>query len=239
MFKKMLLTSLFALTLLNAAEKENLPERNLYKEFKAGDDASNYRSLFKDKEVIDCKSIGLAVGDIAKCTIVSENETLGIEKDFIMIISTIENKINSVHLLKTEQEGNLSPTFWNSLYKSKLKAYNTFNIGEGFLKDTKLVDQSTLIKNKLELEQKLLIKKDSFSVDTLFLETKSETKNLDFIKTIKTNPEQIIRMVEVVESFDDESASWTIRIDFINPIYQAVLQNLYIKNNKINIEGGI
>lgn len=239
MIKKMLLTSLLALSFLNAAEKDITPDRNLYKNFKAGDDVNNYRSLFKDKEEIDCKSIGVAVGDIAKCTIVSENETLGIEKDFTMVISTIENRINSIHLIKTEQSGNLNPVLWNTLLKSNLKAYNSFNVAEGFVKDNKFVDNSNLVKNKLELEQKLLLKKETFSIDTLFVETKKETNNLDFLKTMKTDPEQIIRMVEVIETFDNETSSWTIKIDFINPIYQAALQKLYIKNNKINIEGGI
>lgn len=239
MIKKVLLTSLLALSFLNSAEKETTPDRNLYKNFKAGDDASNYRSLFKDKEVIDCKSIGVAVGDIAKCTIVSENETLGIEKDFTMVIATIENRINSIHLIKTEQTGNINASFWNSLFKSNLKPYNTFNVAEGFVKDIKFVDHTNLVKNKIELEQKLLLKKETFSLDTLFVETKKEETSLDFIKTMKTDPQQIIRMVEVIESFDNEDSTWTIRLDFINPMYQAGLQKLYIKNNKINTEGGI
>lgn len=239
MFKKLLLTGLVALTCLNAADKEISADRNLYKNFKIGEPVEKYKDLFKDKEIIDCKSIGVPVGNIAKCTIVSDNETLGIEKDFIMVIATIENRINSVHLLKTEEESNLSANLWTSLFKSNLKAYKTFNVAEGFLKDTQFVDLNTLIKHKIELEQKLLLKSETFSIDTLFVETKKDIKSLDFIKTMKSDPDQIIRMVEVVENFDKETSLWTIRLDFINPAYQAALQQLYIKNNKINTEGGI
>lgn len=239
MIKKIILAGLVSLTLLNAAENENTPSRNLYKNFKAGDDVNNYISLFKDKEEISCKQVGVAVGDIAKCTIVSENETLGIEKDFTMIISTIENRINSIHLIKTELTGNINPSFWHSLFKSNLKPYNTFNVADGFVKDIKFVDYTNLVKNKIQLEQKLLLKKETFSLDTLFVETKKEETSLDFIKTMRTDPQQIIRMVEVIESFDTEDSTWTIRLDFINPMYQTALQKLYIKNNKINTEGGI
>lgn len=236
MFKKIIVCSLIVAISCFAAEKK---DNALYKDLLAGEKVSKYPTYFKNSEPINCKEIGVPVGDIAKCLIVSDNESLGTESGFSMVIATIDEKINSVHLVKTDEPSSLTPNFWSTLFKSDFKLYATFNPLEGLPVEATLKNNNDFLMSKISLENKLMLEQKSFLIDTVLFDTPLKIgENINFVKTLKTKPENITRMVEVIESFDNESQTWLYRVDFTNPLYQAALQELYKKKHKI-AEGGI
>ncbi len=240
MLKKIILCGLLTAVACFAGEKEEVKKGNaLYKNLVAGEKISKYPEYFKKSEKIDCKELGVVTGDIAKCYIVSENESLGTEKGFLMAIAAIDNKVSSVHLIKFDQASSLTPNFWSVLFKSNFKPYATFEQTQGLPAEATFKNSQDFIAEKIILEQKTILNKKSFVMDTVFLDTPIDFGGkMNFIETLMNDPRKIVRMAEVVEVFDNETQLWLYRIDFTNPIYQAMLQEDYKKKNKIS-EGGI
>lgn len=233
--KKLILGSLGLILLASTNLMSADFDKSLYKKIKAGDPLTKYTKITPEME-FDCKIIAIPLADMSKCYLISETESIGTEKDFNLIVSTISDKINTVHLMKSEQNSSLPSTFWNIMFNSGLKAYSSFSTNERMPMKENLKTEMDFFSAKSALESKLLLSQENFILDSVLFETPMKTgEEFDFMKVIETKPKDLIRIVEILESYNVETEQWGYRIDITNFINQAILQKEFLKT--VNTEG--
>lgn len=213
---------------------------NLYKNFKAGEEISKYMSSndLKNNE-ISCDTIALPLSTISKCYTISEKESLAGIKDFELIISTINNKINSIHLFKNENDSSLSRNiiFWNTLFESGLKGYSSYNLIENLPMKVILSNKIDFINKQYSNYEIAYNSKNSFTMASVLIETTLKIgEEFDLIKVLSTEPKKLIRTIEILDDYDAETAKWSYRIDIVNLNIQNNLQQEYNKLNNIKPE---
>jgi hypothetical protein len=210
--------------------------KSLYKNFEAGA-ILDKKYIIKENE-IDCKAINIPLANISECYIISENENLTTEKDFLLIISTINKKINTAHLIKTEVLGSLNQDVFSALYNNNLKSAHSFNITNIELdKDVKIMSISDLILKRNKIIFEAITKNSNFAIDTVFIDSDfKEGDTFNYIRILKEKPQELTRIIEIIETYDYETEKWTYRIDFINFMMQSVLQYEYNKLNNKNLK---
>lgn len=210
-------------------------DRSLYKDFKAGDLLDNKYKI--EENEIECANIGIALSNISKCYYISENESISTDEDYGLIVSTINDRVNGVHLIKFDQTSSMDINIFNVLYKNNLKSFGSFKAGSNdMLNDTKILTKEELVIKRLNNINEESLKDKNFSIDTVFIEFNSEKYKegelLNYFNVLKNKPLDVKRIVEIIEMYDNENKTWSYRIDFVNYIVQAILQNDYkLKNN--------
>lgn len=144
--------SLFSSEIINKkSDKNNIVETTkdvskikLYKDYISGEDISKYHKLEELSEV-ECSALSIPLFDISTCYFVSDKETLGEEKDLTLYISIINNKINTVHLVKESSEYEIKDNLWNYIYKNGFKNYSILSENEDIPIKEKIKDEKTFI----------------------------------------------------------------------------------------------
>lgn len=228
--KKIISTLLITAIGLMAAE--TTISDKLFKDFKAGDSISNYEQLKKSQQ-FDCKVINIPLSNISKCYALPEKSTFGGEKDFITAISTINDKINTVVLIKTNQKNSLPSNVWDSVIKDNIKAYHVFNPAtEEMPLKNKLKNSTDVVSKNSQLKNKFYLEKKPFSISTVLVDTPNKVgSNFDFKEILTNTPEKMVRLIDVMEVFDTTKDEWLYRIDITNVSYQSYLKEEYYKIN--------
>jgi hypothetical protein len=216
-----------------------LAQDNLYKDYKAGD--SVYKHIKNNEiedRVIDCRELNIPLLELSKCYFIKDNENIGEEKEFTVFMSTINDKINTIHLLKVDQKSPLfsNVRFWNVMFNSNLKGYSSFNnLKEEFPNTSILQNNLDFKKEQHKIYNNAISLKESFTIDNVLLETKYNFgDNINFTNSIKD--ESLIRLVEILDSYDSIDNVWHYRIDITNIPNQLKLMKEFKELNGIKLD---
>lgn len=226
--KKILSSICLSFLLCTSLSAQSYPDselrKTLFKHIEGGQHLSKYYDQL-ELETISCKELNIPLAAVSKCYLTQDIVTIGNKDTFTLSLSTINNKINSIHLIQDYSTYPAHKSFWNKLYRSGLKSYAIFNKNITFPASATLMDKN-LFKYKHNIELVLLNKKEEVKLTSLFVQTSLKGK-IDLKKTLRKEVRKIKRTYEVSEIYEPNSQAWSLKVDIKNPLNELLLFQEY------------
>lgn len=208
-----------------------LANDHLYGGLVAGGHIGDYFTSDQLNE-IDCGSISIPLYDISKCYMVlndSINEkAIGNVNNLSLIVSTINDKVNTVTLFKVNQDEVANKDFLAYFFDNNWLGYSAFNFKENIPMSSSIMTLNELDEKRSKLFNSLADSGEDYILDIFLI--KSDLlpgNNVNAIDSITSGNNVVKSSAEITEQYNVNLNMFNYRIDIVNYDTQHILYNDY------------
>ncbi|MGD9625307.1 MAG: hypothetical protein AB7U51_11680 [Arcobacter sp.] len=217
--KKIFNFILFISTLISST---GFASDTLFKEYKAGENINKFINL-KDNKAIDCNKFSIAFPEVSKCYLIRDDYSIGNEKNFNVVLTTINDKVNEIIFFKLDNLDSLELKYsvWDELFTESVKGYSINEYGKNILEESKLKDVVDFSFIQDDFYQKMYKIEDSYKIETILIDTEIENNEIfNFINILSKEPNKVSRVFNIIEIYDYEEDAWIYKIQIVNVMNQ-------------------